>query len=269
MVDRIFGIDFSGAEKAGDTIWIAEGRLDGGRVRIDGCHPASQLPGSGCERSRCLPALVAFVAGQRSAVFGCDFPFSLPAGMIEETSWRVFALTLADRFPTAESFMADCRSRGGGREIRRACDRESRVPFAAYNLRIYRQTYHGIRDVLAPLLRDDGAAVLPMERARTDRPWVVETCPASTLKHAGLYPSYKGTGTAAHAARRSIVDGLVRRGWLAPLPPGLRRLALDNTGGDALDSMIAAIATGRAYAVGEFTRASSDAAEAIEGRVYY
>ena len=155
MVDRIFGIDFSGAEKAGDAIWIAEGRLNGGRVRIEGCRPASQLPGSGCERSRCLPALVAFVAGQRSAVFGCDFPFSLPAGMIEETSWRVFALTLADRFPTAESFMADCRSRGGGREIRRACDRESRVPFAAYNLRIYRQTYHGIRDILAPLLRSD------------------------------------------------------------------------------------------------------------------
>jgi hypothetical protein len=269
MVDRIFGIDFSGAEKAGDAIWIAEGHVDGGCVRIEGCRPASQLPDSGCERARCLPALVTFVAGQRSAVFGCDFPFSLPAGMIEETSWRAFALTLADRFPTAESFMADCRSRGGGREIRRACDRESRVPFAAYNLRIYRQTYHGIRDVLAPLLRDDGAAVLPMERARTDRPWVVETCPASTLKHAGLYPSYKGTGTAAHAARRSIVDGLVRRGWLAPLSPGLRRLALDNTGGDALDSMIAAIATGRAYAVGEFTRASSDAAEAIEGRVYY
>ncbi len=269
MADRIFGIDFSGAEKAGDAIWIAEGRLDGVRARIEDCRPASQLPGSGCERGRCLPALVAFIAGQRAAVFGCDFPFSLPAGMIEETNWRAFALTLADRFPTAESFLADCRSRGGGREIRRACDRESRVPFAAYNLRIYRQTYHGIRDVLAPLLRDDGAVVLPMDAPRTGLPWLIETCPASTLKHAGLYPSYKGKSSAARAARRGIVDGLVRRGWLAPLSPGLRRLALDNTGGDALDSMIAAMAIGRAYAAGEFTRTSSDGAEAIEGRVYY
>ena len=113
------------------------------------------------------------------------------------------------------------------------------------------------------------AVVLPMDAPRTGLPWLIETCPASTLKHAGLYPSYKGRSSAARAARRGIVDGLVRRGWLAPLSPGLRRLALDNTGGDALDSMIAAMAIGRAYAAGEFTRTSSDGAEAIEGRVYY
>ncbi|MGH6929721.1 MAG: hypothetical protein ACREEV_15495 [Dongiaceae bacterium] len=268
MIDRIVGIDFSGASAAGSAIWVAEARLDAGRVCIESCRPAADLPASHRHRDRCLPALVAYVGQMRRAIVGCDFPFSLPAPMIEAPSWRAFALAFGERFPTAEAFLEDCRRRGNGREIRRACDRESRVPFAAYNLRIYRQTFHGIRDFLAPLVRD-GIAVLPMEAAKGDRPWVVETCPASTLKHADLYPPYKGTSAAARDARKRILRGLVRRGLLSPLSPSLQRLAVDNTGGDALDSMIAAAATGRAYLAGAFMQPAIAVHEHLEGRVYY
>lgn len=269
MADRVIGIDFSGAQEAGHAIWIAEGHVDGERVRIENCRPASDLVGSGPERGRCLPALVAFIASQGNAVIGCDFPFSLPEAMVDGGSWRTFALGLGARFSCAEDFLADCRRRGNGREIRRACDRESRVPFAAYNLRIYRQTYHGIRDVLAPLLRGSDAIVLPMERPRPDRPWVIETCPASTLKHAGLYPSYKGSSDAARAAREQVVTGLVRRGLLAPLARPLRRLAIENRGGDALDSIVAAAATGRAHRTGAFRDIIPNRSELVEGRVYF
>jgi hypothetical protein len=269
MAERVIGIDFSGAEKAGHAIWIAEAHIEGERVRIENCGPAADLAGSGPERARCLPALVAFIAGQRSAIIGCDFPFSLPEAVVQDGTWRAFALGFGARFSCAEDFLADCRRRGDGREIRRLCDHESRVPFAAYNLRIYRQTYHGIRDVLAPLLRSGGAVVLPMERPRPDRAWVIETCPASTLKHAGLYPSYKGRGDAPRAARRRIVDGVVRRGLLAPLSPSLRRLAIENRGGDALDSMVAAAATGRAYRAGAFRDIIPSRCEPVEGRVYF
>ena len=269
MAERVIGIDFSGAEKAGDAIWIAEGRIEGERVRIESCRPASAIADSGPERGHCLPALVNFIAGQGNAIIGCDFPFSLPAAMIEAGTWRAFAMELGGRFACAEDFLADCRRRANGREIRRACDRESRVPFAAYNLRIYRQTYYGIRDVLAPLLYSSGAVVLPMERTRPDRPWVIETCPASTLKHAGLYPSYMGRGDATRAARRHIANGLVRRGLLAPLSRSLRRLAIENQGGDALDSMVAAAATGRAYRAGVFRDMIPNRYELVEGRVYF
>ncbi len=269
MAERIIGIDFSGAEKAGNAIWIAEANIDGERVCIENCRPGTGLAGSGPERARCLPALVDFIAGQRNALVGCDFPFSLPSTMIDAGGWREFALGLGSRFPSAEDFLADCRRRSKGREIKRACDRESRVPFAAYNLRIYRQTYYGIRDVLAPLLRTSGAVVLPMERPRPDRPWVIETCPASTLKHASLYPSYKGPGDAARAARRHIADGLVRRGLLAPLSKSLRRLAIENQGGDALDSMVAAAATGRSCLAGLFRDIIPNRYELVEGRVYF
>ncbi|HUL10323.1 MAG TPA: DUF429 domain-containing protein [Candidatus Acidoferrum sp.] len=269
MIKRVVGIDFSGAEKAGEAIWIAEAETGGDGVRIERCGPAADLAGSGPERARCLAALVIFIAAQRNAIIGCDFPFSLPVEFLDGASWRDFALGLEGRFSGAEDFLADCRRRSGGREIRRACDRESRVPFAAYNLRIYRQTYHGIRDVLAPLLRTDDAVVLPMEGSRPDRPWVIETCPASTLKQAGLYPSYKGRGDDARAARRHIVDGLVRRGILAPLSRSLRRLAIENQGGDVLDSMVAAAATARAYRSGAFRDIIPNRFELVEGRVYF
>jgi hypothetical protein len=205
----------------------------------------------------------------RRSIVGCDFPFSVPAAMIEAPTWQVFALAFGERFPSAQAFLQDCRRRSNGREIRRACDRDSRVPFAAYNLRIYRQTYHGIRDVLAPLIRECKAVVLPMQVVVGDRPWVIETCPASTLKHAGLYPSYKGTSDAARRARQRILRGLVRQRLLAPPSPSLRRLAIENAGGDALDSMVAAAATGRAYLMGEFARPALDGREHLEGRVYY
>ena len=269
MAERVIGIDFSGAEEAGDAIWIAEACIEGERVSIESCRPATDLSGSGPERVRCLPILVEFLADQRDAIIGCDFPFSLPEAMVDGGSWRNFALGLGSRFSRAEDFLADCRRRSSGREIKRACDRESKVPFAAYNLRIYRQTFHGIRDVLAPLLRNGGAVVLPMEKPRSERPWVIETCPASTLKHAGLYPSYKGRSEAARTARRQIVDGLIQRGLLAPLSRSLRRLAIENQGGDALDSMVAAAATARAHRAGAFRDAVPNRCELVEGRVYF
>lgn len=269
MIERFIGIDFSGATRAGDSIWLAEASLRGDVVRIEGCRPASRLPGSGSAREQCLPALVDYIGRQHGVLVGCDFPFSLPERMMGTSTWRQFALQFGERFPDPDSFLADCRRRGDGREIKRACDRDSRVPFAAYNLRIYRQTFHGIRDVLAPLVARNGACVLPMQVPRPGRPWVIETCPASTLKKLGLYLSYKGAGAAQRTGRRHIIDGLSDKKLMARLGTSLSRVALDNTGGDALDSMIAAAATAVAYRTGEFGGHRATARDRIEGRVYF
>jgi hypothetical protein len=269
VIDRVIGVDFSGAAAAGRGIWLAEARLNGAGVSIEDCRPGCELPRSGVAREICLPALVAFVTDLGPAVVGCDFPFSLPQQMMGATSWRDFARRFARRFTTAEAFLQDCRNRGNGRELRRACDHISRVPFSAYNLRIYRQTYHGIRDVLWPLVASGTAAVLPMEPAVAGRPWLVETCPASTLKSLGLYFSYKGRSAAHLQARRRIIDGLVQRELLAPLPRQIRRTALADDGGDALDSIVAAAATARALRAGAFLSNGTDPTERLEGRVYF
>lgn len=266
---RLFGVDFSGAEQAGRAIWIAEAVIHRGQARIADCRPASDLPNSSREREPCLAALVQFIAGCPQAVFGCDFPFSLPAEMLPLRSWRRFAAGFGGRFSSPERFRADCMQRAGGRELKRACDRGAKVPFAAYNLRLYRQTFHGIRDVLAPLVAANAAAVLPMEAPDPRRTWVVETCPASTLKQAGLYASYKGGGTEMRRARRKLIDGLVAQRLFAPLPAALQRLAIDNIGGDVLDSMIAAGAMAKAYLAGDFAHAVASSRERLEGRVYH
>jgi hypothetical protein len=70
---------------------------------------------------------------------------------------------------------------------------------------------------------------------------------------------------------RDAISSLVwfKRGLLAPLSRVLRRLAIDNHGGDALDSMVAAMATGRAYQVGALRDIIPSRYELIEGRVYF
>ena len=56
-----------------------------------------------------------------------------------------------------------------------------------FRLRLYRQTYFGIRDVLYPLARDQQVCVLPMQSVLPDRAWILKICPASTLKRENLY----------------------------------------------------------------------------------
>lgn len=268
MIDRVIGIDFSGAKDAGKSVWLTQAVIAGRRLRIESCAAAAELPNSSVTRNKCLPALVDFIAGQRATVVGCDFPFSLPASMVDAANWRDFTAGFGKRYASAEGFMSDCRRRANGRELKRDCDRQSRVPFAAYNLRIYRQTFYGIRDFLAPLVRAGAALVLPMDRPSLGRPWIVETCPASTLKSVNLYPSYKGAGEQPKNARQAIVDGLIGRGMMPRLPVDIHRVAIDNKGGDALDSLIAACATARCLLTGQFEE-RVDRIGRLEGRVYF
>jgi len=171
-------------------------------------------------------------------------PLPLGGGM----PWIAYLEHFARRFADADSFRASCQSVAGG-ELRRATDREARVPFCAYNIRLYRQTYHGIAGLLAPLAIAGRAAVLPMQSAVPGRPLLLEICPASFLRRLGLYGRfgpYKGAAPSCHAARERLLDAVIEAGLLAPPAAGLRRTLLDNRGGDALDSAFAAIACHRA-----------------------
>jgi hypothetical protein len=268
---RIFGVDFSGAVDAGKLIWLAEARPDAdGSVELLSCRPASALPGSAADRARCLTALVEFIAAQGDAAFGCDFPFSLPLQLAGGAAWIDYLDVFGRRFADADAFRAACQA-SAGRELRRATDREARVPFCAYNIRLYRQTFHGIAGVLAPLAVSGRAAVLPMQPATAGRPLLLEICPASFLRRLGLYGKfgpYKGAAASRYAARQRLLDALVDAGLLASPGADLRRTLLDNRGGDALDSAIAAIACLRALHEPGFDRPrTSD--EAFEGRVYF
>jgi hypothetical protein len=265
LPSRVAGIDFSGAADAGRKIWVAEGRVIRGKLHVEACDAAA-------DRFQCAPgpqsscaALVAFLCDLGPIIVGCDFPFSLPAAMIQERDWTAFARAFAERFPTAQVLHEETHRRWG--ELRRACDKAARTPFAPVNWRLYRQTYHGLRDVLAPLVAQGKACVVPVQSPRVGVPWLLECCPASALKVLGLYAPYKGTAAQHARQRRAIVRGLLAHG-IAPFNPRVRRIIESQPGGDALDSVVAAWIAYRVTAGHEPLQPRMLSWPVIEGYVY-
>jgi hypothetical protein len=238
----IYGIDFSGAKDAGNQIWIAKGVPDGEGLVIEACVRAKELPNSGKDNKVCLAAIVNLVKSNPKAVFGFDFPFGLPHGLITEKTWEEWVLTFPKKYENAEAFRRSCREACKGKELKRETDRESRTLFSSYNLRLYRQTYFGISSILNPLVLGDHARMLPMQTRAAGKPVVVEICPASTLRAAVLYRPYKGKSEVHGAARESILDRLSGSSPLRIRNEHVREKAIENEGGDALDSIIAATA---------------------------
>lgn len=264
---RVAGIDFSGARNAGKLIWIATGAVSGGALQLQECFAAADLPRSGADKDRALPALVTFLSRETHSVIGMDFPFGLPAPLVTENSWEDFIAAFPGAYPSADAFREICMKTAGGRELKRRTDVETKTPFSAYNLRLYRQTYEGICNVIHPLITRDLARAIPTQPPEDGTPVLAEACPASLLKAENLYLSYKGPSPDAAGARATILDGLTARGLMTPPPPTLRTTLLDNTGGDALDAVIAAIIAIRARNDPTANR-PRDPLEAIETRVF-
>ncbi len=264
----IYGVDFSGAKYAGRKIWLAAGRVERRVLRIEECLRADALPGSAAHRDRCLRALRNFIVKQKGCAIGLDFPFGLPAKLVKQRSWEKFVRAFANRYPTAERFKQGCLDAAGSPELRRVTDTESQTPFSPYNLRLYRQTYFGIRYLLKPLVERRLASVLPMQDALPDRPWLLEVCPASTLKQEGLYLSYKGRNKEHRANRMQILRELERAGSLSVPVLSIRRAVLNDPDGDALDSVIAALATFRAVRNPATLAVRDNTPYKLEGYVY-
>jgi len=236
------GIDFSGAKDAGRKIWVATGLIRDKELEITDCRPAKGLPGSGKELHKCLTALVDFISGQRGAIFGIDFPFGLPVSLVREDTWESFVLSFTNRFRHPEEFKERCFSAANNRELVRTTDKEQRTPFSPYNLWLYKQTYYGIGHVIKPLIRQRRVSFLPMQKPITELSWVIEICPASTLKNSGCNLHYKGKSP-GHRAQRLQILKEIKEIWNVKIPQYLETEILDNSGGDALDSVIAAFAT--------------------------
>lgn len=262
---RVLGVDFSGANDAGRKIWIAEcKRGRGNRLTLVDLRRACDLDNADADPATAIAALAEHIVKQPDTIAGCDFPFSLPKMHIGKAGWSPFASAFRRRFADPDAFRNWAMQRAEGREIRRPCDRDAKTPFNSYNLRIYRQTWWGIAHLLNPLAVSGRAVVHPFQPLPAKpHPIVIEACPACLLKRIHFYPSYKGRTGKHRLERKAILQKLVGLGLLtAPLPP-VERALLDNTGGDALDAVIAAIATAHADVTAE-----PSADERIEGVIY-
>lgn len=263
----VIGIDFSGSKDAGRRIWIAVCGIDGSRLAVKQCISGAELPDSGVERDRCLRALRGFIARQKGALIGMDFPFALHRKLVDDMDWLDFVMEFPKMFETPGRFYDRTHSLAKGKELRRRTDIEARTPFCANNLRVHLQTFYGIRDVLRPLIAEGLACVPPMQRPDRDRAIVIEICPASSLKKYSLYVKYKGRSVRESKNREAMLRRLGEIYRLSFGNDAMRRAILRDPGGDALDSVIAACAASR-YIDGEGLRVASAREYRIEGYVY-
>jgi len=265
---RILGIDFSGGVDAGRNIWIAEAIQDlrdrRRPLKIEACLPAIDLPRSGAMPALAIPALARHILRDPTTLAGCDFPFSLPAALMRATSWEDFIRAFPVRFADHEAYRSACRAEADGRELKRRTDQVANTPFCSYNLRLYRQAWWGMAVLLSPLVAGDQITVAPQMPVADAKPVLIEICPASSLQHLRFRPAYKGGAPTHRLARRNILDCLIGHKLLEPPSPALTDLLLDNSGGDALDAVLAAIAASHAD-----LNAESDPVDRLEGRVYF
>jgi hypothetical protein len=257
------GIDFSGATDAGRKIWLAVGHEWQSSLHIDWCFRAADLPDGGEDRDAALRVVCSFLIGQQAAIAGCDFPFALHRSQMSGADWQSWLVQNVVRQTSADTWRDALR---GERELRRVTDNEMKTPMAPLNLRVYRQTFHGLRDLLYPMMQQ-GACVLPMMAALSESLWLVETCPASALKKAELYAPYKGAATELRAMRQRIVQTWQER-YSLQMSPALEEKVIDDAGGDALDSVLAAWIAWRICHCGEDLTALPGSDYAVEGRVY-
>lgn len=242
LPDYIHGIDFSGGRSAGNNSWIASGALEEGSLKIDDCRTGSSLPNSSTQRDPFLNALKDWISEQESCAIGIDFPFGMPAELVDEDNWYDFIVNFPKRHQDADAFRMACQRASPGAELKRETDEINDTPFSPYNLRMYKQTYHGIADLLAPLVREEEICVLPMMEAEEDKPWLLEVCPGSTMRAQGHKVSYKGTTQEHRAARTRILKNLQGSGTLTIRAQGVLSNVLRDGGGDALDAVISAFA---------------------------
>jgi hypothetical protein len=246
----LHGVDFSGARQAGHDIWLADASATGETLRVEACQSAADRFGV-AERAPCLGRLTEFL--REASVVGLDFPFGVPAVVHGRDTWAASLEWVTTVAHDAEAFQEACRTRardatGGDRaDVRRETD----GPVGAlcpYTNHVRAMTFHGIRDVLAPLSRTDEVAVRPMQDPTSaDATSLCEVYPAGTLASLDLPArEYKDGTEHARDRRREIVDGLAAQTPLE-FTDGVRGVLVDDAGGDALDAVVAALGTYRAW----------------------
>lgn len=255
LFPHIYGVDFSGAKLAGRNTWVARlkpGSLDtrDAPFRLVSLSSLEALAGT-ADRTPALAHLVRMIRASESALWAMDFPFGLPVEVMEPgAGWarqfRFLREYKHDAYAAGLECVRRAREQGERLHIRRATDSENKAPFDSYHYRIIYQTFHGMWDVLRPLLRDRETAILPFHEHRSNsaKRIIVEACPASTLKRMGLpFQNYKEPGGRTLGTKRlrprwDILDGLAAH---VVISKSQRKTIMDNGGGDALDAVIAAI----------------------------
>ena len=253
MAERtIVGVDFSGAgpdDKVGNT-WVTEGLFDGITLRAECCHPVSR---------KVLEVLLTDLPD--TAVAAMDFPFGVPLAFAEY--WKTGSSRMPDLWKAAADIeigdfksMVDAFKPNHGYELLRVGD--LLFPNAQPCLHTGRpnmvpMTFRGMQK-LHRLWQTGRFQVPPLASTSQLLPVLLEVMPGAALRNYGLpYNRYKEGPVVAEGSRRKkretrkfILDNLC----MAPdlglnLSKQIYEMCIDDKGGDALDSLVAATVAAR------------------------
>ena len=250
---RLHGVDFSGASDPGESVWLTTAEPTSDGIEVIDCRSAREAFGA-TGRDEVLAALRSFPG--EDDVMGVDASFGLPRPVLPDRvaasdDWREAVRWVAEEYADGDALgaQADWKDRArasdaDGVELKRRTDGPTGAN-SPYSFITRYQTFHAMRDLLAPVL--DSVSVEPMVAG--DGPTLIEVYPAATLRDLGLPDrKYKEPGTEARAKRERILVGLCE--WGVELPDSFEERVLGDTDGDALDSLLAAVATARAVESG-------------------
>jgi hypothetical protein len=275
--ERFYGVDFSGAKAAGDTMWVAEVVPKRRGLALTSLQSLTSLCGT-AERAAVHAHLVDKVLASERALWGFDFPFGFPVELFPDgTPWPEQFDFLHEWEDDAYGCGLECVRRAVERlqrkHIRRATDAEARTPFDTFHYRIIYQTFFGMRDVIDPLRHTTGTAVLPFQYRKLARAKrvVVECCPGSVLKRAGVpHQNYKQPAGGPLTRKRRLTRHTILA-WLAgvvEISDRHRRAMMRNPGGDAIDAVIAAVGAALAVPVADHRAITRHPRYRREGRLF-
>jgi hypothetical protein len=275
---HVYGVDFSGAKLAGRTTWVAKVK-----PKKRGPHVLEDLSRldslCGCdERDAALAYLVDMIKASEQALWSVDFPFGLPVEIFGEKAGLRAQLELVREWDHDGYGMGvECCRRAellcGRKHIRRLTDSEEKAPFDPYHYRIIYQLFYGMRDVLVPLLKHKGTAVLPYQYRKLENASrvVVEACPGSTLKRLGLpHQNYKQPEGGPllrkrRLTKRTILEELSSHVFVSDKH---KRLIMRDPGADALDAVLAALGAVRSFREADHRAIAKHPRYRLEGRLF-
>ncbi|MFD1644756.1 DUF429 domain-containing protein [Haloarchaeobius litoreus] len=305
LASTVYGVDFgAGKRDAGRKTWLARGTVDSDGVHVNDCETvASAFDGGPTGRDEALSALVEFLSGEKpwvaddgdeyrvgtDAAVGLDFPFGLPTAVLgaEFENWSAFVERFPDGLPLPDEWDHDevddprSLSAWGSQRARENdeadcvhCKRETDATVGAqppYGIVGKYITYHGIVSVLSEIR--DAVTFAPMETGddtdSANGPIVLEAYPAGTLGRLGLYRSgYKGGEETERRRRERNLQGLQQGEPAVEITESIRDDAAGDTGGDALDAVVAAVATYGATRSAEALEPDEDHYDHREGYIY-
>lgn len=223
---QIHGVDFSGADNGGLH-----------KIRIASISSNGEVVIERADRAMLMKAILASASSQEAHLWRIDAPAGVPIQTLTEhgieIKWKAGAKWSASAgSPRAWRTMLRAVSRV---EPRRSTDSAWRTPMAPMNLRVFKQTWTLMCEVLLPL-SEAGVSIAPMAVTNSNVT-VCEGCPASVLQMLG-WPShgYKGQGEPPKRVRALIARRLVEIG--VPLSKKTIQQATDDEEGDLLDACI-------------------------------